>query len=182
MNPLVRFAPISTVLLLAACGGTNEAAPKAPPTPAPAAAPAGQAPSGNIPKAPEPTPAVTPTAPAAQPPTTPPSPAIAAPTAAPTTADLNKVLESITDGPTAQAAKGKLDAIMVQLKSAKDAVTTGALGGDIGKLAGAAAGAAGVDLASIKALAKKQVDSLLANEAVKSAIGPTLEQLKALLQ
>jgi 3-oxoacyl-ACP reductase-like protein len=179
MNLAARFLLLSTTLSLAACGGNSTPTPQ-PTTPPPAANPPAGAPAaakvdptGNVPKAPEPTPAAQPANAAATP---------AAAAAAPSPADLGKVLETITDGPTAQAAKDKLDAILTQLKSAKAAVTGGQLGGDLGKLAGAAASKAGIDLAAIKAAAGKQLDSLLQNEAVKGAIGPTLEQIKALLQ
>lgn len=184
MNLAARISLLSTSLWLAACGNPNE--PQQPPTTPPAAkapagtpAPANVAPAGNVQKAPEQTPAVVPAN--AAPSATPPTPAAAAP-AAPTPADLGKVLETITDGPTAQAAKGKLESILAQLKGAKDAVVGGQLGGDLGKIAGAAASKAGVDLPAIKAAAGKQLDSLLQNAAVKAAIGPTLEQIKALLQ
>lgn len=186
MKLAARISLLSTSLWLAACGNPNE--PQQPPTTPPAAkapvgtptpAPANVAPAGNVQKAPEQTPAVVPAN--AAPSATPPAPAAAAP-AAPTPADLGKVLETITDGPTAVAAKGKLESILAQLKGAKDAVVGGQLGGDLGKLAGAAASKAGVDLPAIKAAAGKQLDSLLQNAAVKAAIGPTLEQIKALLQ
>lgn len=174
MKLAVRLPVLSTMFWLAACGGSGNTTPQ-PTTPPPAApTPAKAEPTGNAPQAPAPTPA-------AQPANAAPTPAAAA-TAAPTPADLGKVLETITDGPTAQAAKDKLDGILAQLKSAKAAVTGGQLGGDLGKLAGAAASKAGIDLPAIKAATAKQLDSLLQNAAVKGAIGPTLEQIKALLQ
>ncbi len=153
MNCITKLVLISSAALLACCGTKTEAAPK----PTVPGASGMTPPANNIPKAPQETPVAVPT-------TTP-------------VADLGKVLSSITDGPTAQAAKGKLEAAIASLKSA-----AGAAGTDLTKLAGSAAASAGVDVTSLKAAALKQVESLLSNAAVKTAIGPTLEQLVPLLK
>ncbi|MBM4062935.1 MAG: hypothetical protein FJ265_17845 [Planctomycetes bacterium] len=169
MTPLTRSTLILGSLFAVACS-------KAAPAPV---QPAGGAPAAN-PSAPpndlKPAPGQSP-APA--------QPAAAQPAAAadlqPTVENLGKILTGITDGPTAQAAKSKLDTIIGSLKSAAEAAK-GQLGGDLGKLAGAAAAKAGVDLGAIKAAALQQVDKLLANDAIQGAIGPTLEQLKGYLK
>lgn len=171
MNCITKLALISTAALLASCGTKTEAAPMAP-TPAgvtPTTTPV--APANNIPQAPHQAPAVTPT----------PAP-VATPPAAPTMADLGTILGGITDGPTATAAKSKLEAVIASVKSAASAATSGQLGADLSKLAGTAAAKAGVDMAGLKAAALKQVEGLLSNPAIKSAIGPTLEQLVPLLK
>lgn len=189
MNQLAKLLLIPAFAVLPACGSKNPApeAPK-PAAPAPqnpvAAAPKVDAPKVEAPKVDAPKPAA-PTNPlnqladaakaaagnAQQP----------APVEAPKVEDLGKVLGGITDGPTAQAAKSKIESLIQQLKAAKNVATSGQLGGDLGKIAGAAAAKAGVDLTALKAEAKKQVDSLLGNASIKAAIGPTLEQLKGLL-
>ncbi len=181
MNCTFRLALVSTLALFTACSKTVDATP-APGTPTPAAAP-GQtpkadspAPATNIPKAPNQDAAVMPAGL---------TPAKAAATdlpSNPTVADLGKLLGSITDGPTATAAKGKLDAVITSLKSAASGAGASSLGGDLTKLAGAAAEKVGVDLPALKAAALKQVEGLLTNDAIKGAIGPTLEQLKTLLK
>lgn len=89
--------------------------------------------------------------------------------------DVNKLLAGITDGPTAEAAKGPLDAVIASLKSMTD-----------GAVADATTGAKKL---STDALAKYgitgetmgMITSLLANPTVSSLIGPTLNQLKSLL-
>lgn len=168
MHNLARIVLLTTSLALAACGTKSEGqTPATPGNPAPHS-PAAETPAGNKPAAP--TPAVTP-------PVTPP-----ASQAAPTVAELPKLLETITDAPTAQLAKSKLEACIAALKNAKDVATSGQLGGDLGKLAGAAAAKAGVDMTALKSAALAKVQGLLTNETVKAAIGPTLEQLLPLLK
>lgn len=180
MNCTFRLALISTLALFTACSKTVDATP-APGTPTPAApgqAPKADAPAPatNIPKAPNQDAAVIPAGV---------TPAKAAATdlpANPTVADLGKLLGTITDGPTATAVKGKLETVITSLKSAASGSGASALGGDLTKLAGAAAEKVGVDLPALKAATLKQVEGLLTNDAIKGAIGPTLEQLKTLLK
>lgn len=183
MNCTIRLALVSTLALFTGCSKPAEATP-VPGTPTPAAAP-GQtpkadtpAPATNIAKAPHQDAPVMPTG------LTPAKAAASDLPANPTVADLGKLLGTITDGPTATAAKSKIELIINSLKSAASAAGAGAgaLGGDLSKLAGAAAEKAGVDVPALKAAALKQVEGLLNNDAIKGAIGPTLEQLKTLLK
>lgn len=172
MNRIATLTLFSTTFVFTACGSSTEAAANAPASGSPANASSAQPPAPVYSKAPE--------TPAAKPPV----PAANAPTNAPAdpTADLGKLLSTITDGPTAQAAKAKLETVIQSLEGMKNAATSGQLGADLGKLAGAAASKVGVDLAGWKVAAEKQVTSLLANPAVKGAIGPTLDRLQALLK
>jgi hypothetical protein len=89
--------------------------------------------------------------------------------------DVNKLLASITDGPTAEAAKGPLDSVVASLKGlaggAVAEATTGAK--KIGADTLAKYGISGETLGMIT--------GLLGNPAVTSVIGPTLNQLKGLL-
>jgi hypothetical protein len=160
MHKFAQLALLSTALALPSCGTKTEATTPGTPTP--------QAPAAGQPTVP---PVKTPAA-------TPP----VASQAAPTVADLPKLLETITDGPTAQLAKGKLESLIATLKNATNTATSGQLGSDLGKLAGAAAAKAGVDVSALKSAALTKVQSLLTNETIKGAIGPTLEQLVALLK
>lgn len=89
--------------------------------------------------------------------------------------DVNQLLAGITDGPSAEAAKGPLDAIVASLKG----VTAGAV----------ADATSGVKKLGADTLAKYgingetmgMINGLLANPAVSSLIGPTLNQLKGLI-
>jgi len=168
MNRIATLTLFSTTFLFTACGSSTEAATNAPATGSPANASSPQAPAPVYSKAPE-TPAAKPTVPATNAPVDP-------------MADLGKLLSTITDGPTAQAAKARLETMLQSLEGMKNAATSGQLGSDLGKLAGAAASKAGVDLAGWKVAAAKQVTSLLAMPAVKGAIGPTLDRLQSLLK
>jgi hypothetical protein len=179
MNPLTRSALILAALFAVACSKADQ-------TPV---EPAGGAPAAR-PGTPQPVDPAVPAcdlkpAPGQQP--APAQPAAAQPAAAaagelqPTVENLGKILGGITDAPTAVAAKGKLETILGSLKSAADAVK-GQFGGDLSKVAGGIAAKAGVDLGAIKTAALLKVDGLLANAAIKSAIGPTLEQLKGYLK
>jgi hypothetical protein len=92
--------------------------------------------------------------------------------------DVNKLLGGITDGPSAEAAKGPLDAAIASLKgmlTTGDGTTAEASGGmkQLGTDALAKFGISGDTLGMIT--------GLLANPAVASVIGPTLNQLKSLL-
>ena len=184
MNCTIRLALVSTVALFTACSKPAEATP-VPGTPTPAAAP-GQTPKADTPALPATNIAKAPHQDAAVMPAglTPAKAAASDLPANPTVADLGKLLGTITDGPTATAAKSKIESIINSLKSAASAAGAGAgaLGGDLSKLAGAAAEKAGVDMPALKAAALKQVEGLLNNDAIKGAIGPTLEQLKTLLK
>ena len=90
------------------------------------------------------------------------------------------MLAGIKDTATATAAKAPLEAIVLQLQTAKNAApaatTTDALGG-IGKLVGDAAAKMGVSPEIMK-----QITGLMDNASVKAAIGPTLEKLQGLLK
>jgi len=96
---------------------------------------------------------------------------------APSLADLGKLLSGITDGPTATAAKGKLETLVGSLKSAAGSAPAAGGLGELGKLAGQAATKLGVSPEVMQ-----QITALLANPAVKDAIGPVLEQLQSLLK
>lgn len=154
-----RTLLLSTALLATACTKETKAAPNTPPATPPAAGqPQPAAPNAGAPvvnKAPE-------------------------AAAAPSVADLGKVLAGIKDGPTAEAAKAPLAAIVQQLEAAKKAAPaaagTEALSG-LGKLAGDAAAKLGVS-----AETTKQITALLDNPSVKAVIGPTLEKLQGLLK
>ena len=100
--------------------------------------------------------------------------------------DLGKLLGGITDGPTAAAAKGPLEAALGQLKNALAGADAKA------KVESAASGADPVssgkqmamDVLAKFGLGAGTVDTitgLLDNPAVKSAIGPMLEQLKGMI-
>lgn len=90
--------------------------------------------------------------------------------------DVNKLLAGITDGKSAEAAKGPLDSVVASLK--------GMVGGG-----GAADATTGTKKLSSDALAKFGISadtmglitSLLGNPAVTAVIGPTLNQLKGLI-
>lgn len=90
--------------------------------------------------------------------------------------DLQKTLGGITDGATAQGAKATLDTLVDKVKAA-----VGDLGG-IQKLLDGALGQAGASASGVVQSVLKQIDGLLANEQVKAAIGPVLDQLKGLLK
>lgn len=174
MNRIATLALVSTTVLFAACSKPTEAATQ---PPANANAPVPPASPADVPAAPAPQPGKVPESPTNKPvaaPVTPP--------AVPTMADLGKLLGSITDGPTAEAAKTQIEAVIQSLESTKKAATSGQLGSDLGKLAGAAAAKVGVDLAALKSAAMQQVTDLLARPAVKDAIGPTLDRLQSLLK
>jgi hypothetical protein len=164
MKPILHLVLSATALLLTACSPASE-------TPTPPAAktpPAGAQPKPEAAVAPAPVAAPAPA----------PAPKSAA-VAAPALADLGKVLGSIKDAPTAEAAKGPLDALVLQLQTAKASVPAGtkdALGG-ISKLASDAAAKAGVSPEVMTQLA-----SLLDNPTIKAVIGPTLEKLQGLLK
>ena len=96
--------------------------------------------------------------------------------------DIGKLLAGVTDGTTATAAKGPLDAAVQKLKDA----LAGAQG------SGAAAGSSGGDMTkqAMTAVLTKfgigagtigTIDSLLGNDAVKAVLGKSLEQLKGLI-
>lgn len=96
--------------------------------------------------------------------------------------DVNKLLGGISDKPTAEAAKGPLEAVVAQLK--------GLMGGASNPAAGGAADAStGMKKLSTDVLAKfgisgdtvGMITGLLGNPAVSGAIGPVLNQLKGLI-
>lgn len=99
--------------------------------------------------------------------------------------DLGRLLAGIQDGPTAEAAKGPLTAALPQLQSA----LAGAKAGGEAAGAGSAEAGAGANKMVQDVLAKfglgagtvDTITGLLGNPAVKSAIGPLLDQLKGLL-
>jgi hypothetical protein len=151
---------LSSALLLTACSREPESNNPAPTTPPTQEQPKPDAP--KVPPASAPTPAENTT-----------------PVAPPAIADLGKILGTIKDGPTAEAAKPKLDALVHQLQTAKAAVPAAAkdsLGG-LGKLATDAAAKIGVGPEVMS-----QITALLQNPSVKAAIGPTLEKLQGLLK
>jgi hypothetical protein len=188
-----RMKPILTVALFSTLFAT--ACSKEPATPTPPANPPANAPAntpakdlGNVPAAPNQTP------PVAQAPAVPekpvtneapvaPTPTPAAPVAAPSLADLPKLLASIKDGASANAAKAPLEALVSKLQTAKDSAApasggnaTGALSG-LSKIASDAAGKLG-----ISEDVQKQIGALLEKPEVKAALGATLEKLKGLLK
>ncbi|MEO6594625.1 MAG: hypothetical protein ABIP94_07715 [Planctomycetota bacterium] len=95
------------------------------------------------------------------------------------TVDINKLLGSVKDKPTAEAAKGPLESALASLK--------GRMGN--GKTTGAADASGGMGKMAPDALAKfgingntmGMVTGLLGNPTVAGVIGPALEQLKGLL-
>ena len=167
---------LSSALLITAC--THEARPATPTNPE--TPPTQEQPKSQGATVPTPTPTPTPAPSASTPAAHAPAPAANQPSvAAPAITDLGKILATIKDGPTAEAAKGKLDALVQQLQTAKAAVPPVAkdsLGG-LGKLATDAAAKTGVGTEVVR-----QITALLEIPAVKAAIGPTLEKLQGLLQ
>jgi hypothetical protein len=106
------------------------------------------------------------------------------------TTELQKVLTSITDGKTAEQAKGQVTTLTDQLgkalETAKAAATAATeKGGDLGKLAGDLAGKAGdwlsPELKQSFSSISTEVTRLLGNEEIKNVLGATLEKLKGLL-
>lgn len=95
--------------------------------------------------------------------------------------DVNKILGSIKDKPTAEAAKGPLEGAIASLKSM--------MGGTTGTSGGAADASSGMKKLGADVLAKfgingdtmNMITGLLGNPAVSGAIGPVLNQLKGLI-
>lgn len=187
---LGRMKSILTVALFSTLFAT--ACSKEPATPTPPANPPANAPAnapakdlGNVPAAPNQTPPVVQAPPVAEKEivTEPATPTPAAPVAVPSLADLPKLLASIKDGASANAAKAPLEALVSKLQTAKDSAAaapasggtaSGALSG-LTKIASDAAGKLG-----ISEDVQKQIGALLEKPEVKAAIGATLEKLKGL--
>ena len=92
--------------------------------------------------------------------------------------DIGKLLGGITDAPTANAAKGPLEGAIAQLKNALAGANAGSGGSaDMAKkLTGDVLAKFGLGAGTMDT-----ITSLMNNAAVKSAIGPMLEQLKSLI-
>lgn len=161
MKPLSLAVLSLTTLLFTACS------PEPTPTPTPKTPPTQPQPSPEV-KAPTTAPAVMPD-----------EPVKPANVAAPALADLGKLLSTVKDAPTAEAAKPQLEALTQQLQTAKKSVSGGtkdALGG-LGKLATDAAGKLGVSSEVMT-----QIKTLLQDPAIAGVIGPVLQKLQGLLQ
>ncbi|MBL8729839.1 MAG: hypothetical protein JNM25_15535 [Planctomycetes bacterium] len=89
--------------------------------------------------------------------------------------DVNKLLAGITDGVTAEAAKGPLDSVVASLKGMAGGAVADATSG-VKKL-----GADTLAKYGITGETMGLITGLLDNPAVTAVIGPTLNQLKGLL-
>jgi hypothetical protein len=92
--------------------------------------------------------------------------------------DIGKLLGGITDGATANAAKGPLEGAIAQLKNALSGATANAGGSaDMAKkMAGDVLAKFGIGAGTLGT-----ITNLMNNEAIKGAIGPMLAQLKSLI-
>lgn len=89
---------------------------------------------------------------------------------------LQTTLAGISDGPTATAAKGKLETLIADLKT-----SLGELSGS-GNLMESVSAKFGANKDQLMKAVSDRVGTLMGNEQVKAAIGPVLEQLQSLLK
>jgi hypothetical protein len=89
---------------------------------------------------------------------------------------LQTTLAGITDGPTATAAKAKLETLIADLKTSLGELANS------GKLMEAVSAKFGANKDQLMSAVSTRVQALMNNEQVKAAIGPVLQQLQNLVK